>query len=58
MGKKKKLLLRIKIKIKIIVVANVGDEKREEQLLMRSTEKKNNTYLGWIKGGTTIVGDQ
>jgi hypothetical protein len=28
------------------VVANVGDEKREEQLLMRSTEKKNNTYLG------------
>jgi hypothetical protein len=45
-GKEKKLLLRIKIKIKIIVVANVGDEKREEQLLMRSTEKKNNTYLG------------
>jgi hypothetical protein len=41
----KKLLLRIKIKIKITVVANVGDEKREEQLLMGST-KKNNTYLG------------
>jgi hypothetical protein len=44
-GKEKKLLLRIKIKIKIIVVANVGDEKREEQLLMRSTEKK--TTLIW-----------
>ncbi len=44
---KKKLLL--KIKIKITIVANVGDEKREEQLLMESTKKKKHLF-GMNKG--------
>jgi len=46
MGEKKLLL---KIKIKITIVANVGDEKREEQLLMESTKKKQHLF-GMNKG--------
>jgi len=36
----KKIVVEDKNKIKLTVVANVGDEKKEEQLLMGSTTKK------------------